>query len=71
MSYFQALTLKTDYGDMKIELFCEETPKACEVYNLKLDKHNMIWDFSTLKLISGFPEYDCMGHSKPKAHFMW
>lgn len=27
----QAVTLHTDVGDIKIELFCERTPKACEV----------------------------------------
>ncbi|XP_066919767.1 peptidyl-prolyl cis-trans isomerase-like 3 [Clytia hemisphaerica] len=25
-----AVTITTDYGDMKIELFCEDTPKTCE-----------------------------------------
>lgn len=25
-----AVTLHTDLGDMKVELFCEDTPKACE-----------------------------------------
>jgi len=25
-----AVTLNTDYGDMKVELFCEDTPKTCE-----------------------------------------
>lgn len=27
----QAVTLHTDVGDIKIELFCERTPKTCEV----------------------------------------
>ena len=27
----QAVTLHTDVGDLKIELNCEDTPKACEV----------------------------------------
>ncbi|XP_046777295.1 peptidyl-prolyl cis-trans isomerase-like 3 isoform X2 [Gallus gallus] len=27
-----AVTLHTDVGDIKIELFCERTPKTCEVY---------------------------------------
>ena len=26
------MTLVTDFGDIKIELFCEETPKTCEVF---------------------------------------
>lgn len=30
----QAVTLHTDVGDIKIELFCERTPKACEVSNM-------------------------------------
>ena len=29
--YLQAVTLHTDLGDLKIELFCDETPKTCEV----------------------------------------
>lgn len=28
---FQSVTLHTDVGDIKIEVFCERTPKACEV----------------------------------------
>lgn len=31
LSIFQAVTLHTDLGELKIELFCERTPKACEV----------------------------------------
>lgn len=27
---FQSVTLHTDVGDIKIELFCEDCPKACE-----------------------------------------
>lgn len=27
----QSVTLHTDLGDVKIELFCERTPKSCEV----------------------------------------
>lgn len=27
----QSVTLHTDLGDLKIELFCEDTPKASEV----------------------------------------
>lgn len=27
---FQSVTLHTDVGDIKIELFCDECPKACE-----------------------------------------
>ena len=33
--FFQAVTIATDYGDMKIELFCEDTPKTCEVCPIK------------------------------------
>ena len=29
--YFQSVTLGTDVGDLKIELFCEQVPRACEV----------------------------------------
>lgn len=32
----QAVTLHTDLGDIKIELFCERTPRACEVSNVTL-----------------------------------
>lgn len=28
--HFQSVTLHTDVGDIKIELFCEDCPKACE-----------------------------------------
>lgn len=28
---FQSVTLHTDLGDLKIELFCEQCPKTCEV----------------------------------------
>lgn len=35
----QAVTLHTDLGDIKIELFCERTPKSCEVSYLP--KHNL------------------------------
>lgn len=31
LSVLQAVTLHTDLGDIKIELFCERTPRACEV----------------------------------------
>lgn len=31
LSILQAVTLHTDLGDIKIELFCERTPRACEV----------------------------------------
>lgn len=31
LSFAQAVTLHTDVGDIKIELFCERTPKTCEV----------------------------------------
>ena len=27
----QSVTLHTDLGDLKIEIFCEDTPKASEV----------------------------------------
>uniref|UniRef100_A0A3Q0TBL7 Peptidyl-prolyl cis-trans isomerase n=1 Tax=Amphilophus citrinellus TaxID=61819 RepID=A0A3Q0TBL7_AMPCI len=30
--WFFAVTLHTDLGEIKIELFCERTPKACEKY---------------------------------------
>ncbi|GAA6094291.1 peptidyl-prolyl cis-trans isomerase-like 3 [Tachysurus ichikawai] len=30
MIVFQSVTLHTDLGDLKIELFCERTPKSCE-----------------------------------------
>lgn len=30
-SHFQSVTVHTDVGDVKIELFCEYCPKACEV----------------------------------------
>lgn len=30
-SHFQSVTIHTDVGDVKIELFCEYCPKACEV----------------------------------------
>jgi Peptidyl-prolyl cis-trans isomerase (rotamase) - cyclophilin family len=30
-SHFQSVTVHTDVGDIKIELFCEYCPKACEV----------------------------------------
>ena len=36
--FFQAVTIATDYGDMKIELFCEDTPKTCEVCRIKFQK---------------------------------
>jgi hypothetical protein len=29
--HFQSITIHTDVGDIKIELFCEYCPKACEV----------------------------------------
>ena len=28
---FQSVTVHTDVGDIKIELFCEYCPKVCEV----------------------------------------
>ncbi len=28
-----SVTLHTDVGDIKLELFCEKCPKACEVCN--------------------------------------
>lgn len=31
MLNLQSVTLHTDLGDLKIELFCEDTPKASEV----------------------------------------
>lgn len=31
LPFAQAVTLHTDVGDIKIELFCERTPKTCEV----------------------------------------
>ena len=30
----QSVTLHTDLGDIKIELYCELVPKACEVWKL-------------------------------------
>ena len=27
----QSVTIVTEFGNIKIELFCEEAPKACEV----------------------------------------
>ena len=33
--YLQSVTLHTDLGDIKIELFCEQVPRACEVINAK------------------------------------
>ena len=27
--FFQSVTLHTDVGDIKIELFCEQCPKTC------------------------------------------
>ena len=35
--HFQSVTLHTDLGDLKIELFCEDTPKASEVLHCKLN----------------------------------
>jgi peptidyl-prolyl cis-trans isomerase-like 3 len=36
-----SVTLHTDVGDIKIEIFCERTPKTCEVstssYRLKIN----------------------------------
>ncbi len=29
-SELQSVTLHTDLGDLKLELFCEQVPKACE-----------------------------------------
>lgn len=29
--FLQAVTLHTDLGEIKIELFCERSPKSCEV----------------------------------------
>lgn len=33
---YQAVTLHTDLGEIKIELFCERTPKTCEVSDMFL-----------------------------------
>ena len=33
---FQAVTLHTDFGDIKLELFCDKIPNSCEVSNLYL-----------------------------------
>ena len=35
VEFFQAVTLHTDLGDIKLELFCEQVPRACEVHFLK------------------------------------
>ena len=35
-----ALTLHTDLGDLKIELYCDQCPKACEV-NLSFEKNSI------------------------------
>lgn len=32
---FQSVTLHTDLGDIKLELFCEDCPKACQVWHGK------------------------------------
>lgn len=32
-----SVTLHTDLGDIKIELFCDQCPKACEV-NIHINK---------------------------------
>lgn len=37
----QAVTLHTDVGDMKIELFCEACPKTCEVKDTKMFVYNL------------------------------
>lgn len=37
----KAVTLHTDLGDVKIELFCERTPKACEVRQLETKLNGM------------------------------
>lgn len=35
--FHQSVTLVTDVGDIKIELLCDEAPKACEVrLNVKM-----------------------------------
>jgi hypothetical protein len=40
--YFQSVTIHTDVGDIKIELFCEYCPKACEVRYLSLQNMRII-----------------------------
>ncbi len=32
LSHTQSVTLHTDLGDLKIELFCDQVPKATEVW---------------------------------------
>ena len=54
---------------MKIELFCEETPKACEVYNLKLHKHNMIWHFQYIETYIWISRRRLYGASQNKNPF--
>ncbi|XP_074858246.1 peptidyl-prolyl cis-trans isomerase-like 3 isoform X1 [Carettochelys insculpta] len=50
-----AVALHTDVGDIKIELFCERTPKACEVSNIR-----------RLGLFSIEKEPHKMGHNSKK-----